>query len=839
MNKNAKRRLSSFLAFTLFLSSMTVNNVSIYAEDEAGLPDGFALTDVDEAVSEEALDFSTFSVEEDAPISAYTVEGDTFMSDEAVAEGTVIIDNEYATVYAGQNLQWQESDVFETGGIENKDFGDVVFKSKVRTSGVNTKATQTNAANDPATGAGTAKLSSNQRVAYKVVSKKPCKITAYASGGTHVLWLDSGTAESPNITLGSTSNGDATILGYTSGIDSVSADIDENQVAYFSGQGTNDNFLGIRVEKGSEPIQPTVTLTLDGEPITSAQDVEVSGFKFNSDSTSTNSTGMYTFNGLATYDYTITAKKDGVTYQGVFKAEADGSYSNTLDLQVIAAEAGIYLVDEGSNPIVGAKVTLDYFEGLTPKKAVAVTDAAGYASFDALVFGDYDVTVDGYDTKGYIFSPQKGALTDTVSFSEAKLTALPESAAVGDGNVYVGFAKNDSYTDPIYFSVQEAVDAAAEGSNVIIASGLYHEMVTIKKSLNLIGYGDDKPIIEYNDSQQGNDDNGKTRFHGDTLSIQAAEAVVRLENLVIENSAEDTNAAIVQNATALSSCYDSSNNNIVVSDCDIVATRDTIYTGKANCTDQWTFEGCAIYGFQDVVCGGGSANLIDCDWVLNMNSDARLLVPQCRTDGNITFMTAKNLNVVQADYFVKSETSGASFTKNAYLGRPWGNGSAASSTTQCIVEGVTDETGIVPETAYNGFDADNGLSAAGGLDAADWLVCVGEADGEHYYATTYRLDVNKVDKSKTEKVDGGVLVAGAFNKELLGVADSVGYAIFDTDGNFIGVAESSTVYKVKGGDGTMYSVSYVEGLEKFRVKAFAEIDGHRYIYGANNATVSV
>ena len=64
MNKNTKRRISSFLAFTMFLSTMTANNVSIYAENESGLPDGFALMEVDDTASEEALDFSSVDFEQ-------------------------------------------------------------------------------------------------------------------------------------------------------------------------------------------------------------------------------------------------------------------------------------------------------------------------------------------------------------------------------------------------------------------------------------------------------------------------------------------------------------------------------------------------------------------------------------------------------------------------------------------------------------------------------------------------------------------------------------------------------------------------------------------------------
>ena len=177
--------------------------------------------------------------------------------------------------------------------------------------------------------------------------------------------------------------------------------------------------------------------------------------------------------------------------------------------------------------------------------------------------------------------------------------------------------------------------------------------------------------------------------------ITTPSAEISIKNLRIENNSEDALGA-TGNATAFSSCVNASSNVITVDDCQIYASRDTIYTGKSNCTDQWTYNNCDIYGFQDVICGGGNVVLNNCNWILNMDSDARLLVPQCRTDANVTTMIANDLTIKTADKFVKKDE--ATFTKAAYLGRAWGNGKALASSSQCIVNDYTDETGAVPLT---------------------------------------------------------------------------------------------------------------------------------------------
>lgn len=57
---------------------------------------------------------------------------------------------------------------------------------------------------------------------------------------------------------------------------------------------------------------------------------------------------------------------------------------------------------------------------------------------------------------------------------------------------------------------------------------------------------------------------------------------------------------------------------VKLTNCTIWATRDTIFTGKVNANNTWTFDNCTIAGFQDVVCGTGDVTLNNCIWELSL-----------------------------------------------------------------------------------------------------------------------------------------------------------------------------------------------------------------------------
>lgn len=851
MNKNAKRRLSAFLTFTLIASSMTVNNVNTFAEGEESPEDGFALMGVDETVSEDALDLVTAEdaaddtadgkitcsavVEESGDPDFFDCIEFSDVDSGAIALDTVLIDNEYGTMTAAQELK---SANFITRGLKPVELDGFTYDSKIQSTSVDTTINEMTGNTGAPAGL--------YRLAYKIVAKQDCKVTVYANSGNHALLLDEHSADGnpADITIGVGTEmgyGVAKDLAFIEGRGKASADIDKGQIVYFGGQYTNDNFLGVRISESSKSVNAKVKLVAEGDKIDSFNDVQVSGFRASAASTSTNNDCEFEFTGLASYDYTITATNGIVgsgakSYQGVLHINDDGTYDSTLELKLVAEQGGITVVDEKGSPIKNVRVTLDYVDVTTPKREQAYTNDSGLADFGVLGYTDYTVTVDGFDVDKKVFSPTKGDAALTVTATPVAALEVPSIAQAGD--TFVGYAASDR----TYYSIQEAVDAAAEGGTVYVAPGEYRGRVSITKSVNIVGAGRDNTIIAYNDSQQGTDTGTpKTRFHGDTVVINAANATVNFENITIANDAESTIPGIVQNATALSSFLENevTANTINVKNCNIKATRDTIYTGPATSKNQWTFSNCDIYGFQDVCCGGGDAYINDCTWLINFNGDARFLVPICRNDGDISFMKATNLTIKLADSFVKAEEQGAEFKKKAYYGRPWGNGPALSSTTQVIIEGCTDEAKLVPDNMTFGFDADNGLSAVGDLAGTNWLVNIGKSD---IYYSTRRININKYNKDLSGNiVDGSYQLVGDFNTEFKDEYDAVGFAFFDEDNNFVGVSSNKTVYTVQdAADAPAYTVAYIDNVpNKFKVKSAASVGNKTYIFGSDNAVITV
>ena len=203
-------------------------------------------------------------------------------------------------------------------------------------------------------------------------------------------------------------------------------------------------------------------------------------------------------------------------------------------------------------------------------------------------------------------------------------------------------------------------------------------------------------------------------------------------------------------------------------------------------------------------------------------------------------MRAENLTIKTADELVKADIQGAEFTKNAFLGRPWGNGPALSSTTQAVVVSYTDDENIVPANTANGFDPNNGLSANGGLNETDWLV--GVEGFEDTYLTTRWVDVNKYNAELSgSTVRGSYQLVGDFNEDMKDELDGVGFAVYDSDNNLVGIASSKSAYTIKDSeDTTPHAVAYINNVpSKFKVRAAAIVEGDILIYGSNNATITV
>ena len=330
-------------------------------------------------------------------------------------------------------------------------------------------------------------------------------------------------------------------------------------------------------------------------------------------------------------------------------------------------------------------------------------------------------------------------------------------------------------------------------------------MVTITKDIKIVGNSAADTIITYNDSQSGNDStapNGateKTKFHGDTVAINGS-VNVEFENIQIKNTAE-ADLGVAQNATALSAYGDNLAATVKLTNCTIWATRDTIFTGKVNANNTWTFDNCTIAGFQDVVCGTGDVTLNNCIWELSLSSDARFFVPNSSSTVT-TKMVANNLTI--------NDTTDTGFTAKTYLGRGWGTSGCSLASTQVIVNGYTDNSGtLVTDGIYHGYDTSLANNDGTTLADANWLVRAKQ--NENFYTTNRDLDtvaINTLQTPVTKMEDGDYLFKGVVNNSLLAKADYIGFAVFNADGTFVGNTKNDTVYRVTGEEGdNLYTVT--------------------------------
>ena len=162
-----------------------------------------------------------------------------------------------------------------------------------------------------------------------------------------------------------------------------------------------------------------------------------------------------------------------------------------------------------------------------------------------------------------------------------------------------------------------------------------------------------------------------------------------------------------------------------------------------------------------------------------------------------------------------------------------------TSTTQAIIDGYIDDAKLVPSNMTFGYDADNGLSAVGDLGGTNWLVNAGQ---DNVFYSTRWININKYNKNLSgNTVDGSYQLVGDFNQEFKDEFDTVGFAFFDEDNNFVGLTSSKSAYTIQDSeDTTAHTVAYVDNVpKKFKVKSSASVGNMTYIFGSNNAVITV
>lgn len=716
---------------------------------------------------------------------------------EGYADGALVFENEYAAVYAAQKLSITGKPLTVNGRTYEKGF---------KTNSVNTVIDGT-----------------SFRLAFKVVVKKSTRVSADTSGGSK------NSIFSYDETAGTYTN----LTGLVPQSQTMYADLEAGTVAYIGNGGTNNSMLAVDIKKGPTPVTVTTKLTLGNSATTIPANAIVT---IGGQTVTADENGNIEFNGKTSTSYKVSYEANGVRYESTLSIGDDGTVTSTLNLPQVSGDATVTVKTANGTAVASKKVTLTYYVGAKPVFYTVTTDENGVATFPNLGFNTYNVAIAGYTSTTETFAPVEGNIALTINDATAKnYSTLPANAS--NDNLYVGYTPNATVTTT-YDSVQDAVDNATAGQTIYVAAGTYKEMVTITKDIKIVGNSAADTIITYNDSQSGNDStapNGateKTKFHGDTVAINGS-VNVEFENIQIKNTAE-ADLGVAQNATALSAYGDNLAATVKLTNCTIWATRDTIFTGKVNANNTWTFDNCTIAGFQDVVCGTGDVTLNDCIWELSLSSDARFLVPNSSLTVT-TKMVANNLTI--------NDTTDTGFTAKTYLGRGWGTSGCSLASTQVIVNGYTDNSGtLVTDGVYHGYDTSLANNDGTTLADANWLVRAKQ--NENYYTTNRDLDtvaINTLQTPVTKDEDGDYLFKGVVNNSLLAKADYIGFAVFNADGTFVGNTKNDTVYRVTGEEGdNLYTVNYFKNMpaEGCIVKGFVQYDGVKIMNEVSNQTVT-
>ncbi len=540
----------------------------------------------------------------------------------------------------------------------------------------------------------------------------------------------------------------------------------------------------------------------------------VAGTVYNTIGTKGSTIDIY-YTGTTTATITLTATTGLKNSSGTI-SEIGQVYIPTLAVKTITAEEVPKEVQANSN----VKITVS---NTNNGDVLVITDSSnaeykatissGIADFTgkAIYVGNATLSAEGYTL-------DPATITIATDTNEYTVTATPTATEViADGSdtsvLYAGYVAKDGYK--VYNTVQAAVDAAlSTGATIKLAPKTFTETVVVNKpNIKLIGTARDTSVITYNDSETKND----TYFHGATLAVLADG--FSAENLTVQNTAEEDGTAGGKNATALSMDYNNLTATVTITNCNLLAFRDTVYTGKTNANVTLTLDNCLITGFQDVICGSGNVTIKDCTMDTSRavnstisNGTARLFAPRGYSDtSKTTVYKAENLTIKSTD----------SKTNTIYFARAW-DGYTLDGTTkvwdgnnnvQVIVDGYT-----VDSSASSAFDGDtlygfeaNGINCTGITKNYFWLVR--KTNGTGNYNTTLASINETPVNTFNALVDEGSNVyrfIGIINSALVEDTNvsSVGFAV--TYGDKTVNMSDSIVYTED--NSTYYTVNFAENV---------------------------
>ncbi len=497
----------------------------------------------------------------------------------------------------------------------------------------------------------------------------------------------------------------------------------------------------------------------------------------------------------------VVAKDGEIYYTVTFNATVDGTTVNDwAGLKETLGNAPIVTVNGAAFTVSENDSGVGYVS-VPANAALKVNYTHGNYSMTAI-----DTTITGDTTITLVFTTQTSS--DKPQY---------EGEVDTDG-YYVGYAEV-SGAKGIYDTIQAAVDAvelAGGNATIYIADGRYEEEVVVEGN-GIKFQGQSMDVILTANNYEGKD-GIDINFHNPTLCIKGTG--FEATNMTIQNTAEDEGLTR-KNAPAVSVGPDSgATAGAAFTNCDILATRDTFYTGSNSADTTVTLTSCNIRGFQDVVCGSGEVTVENCTFSVNSNIEARLFAPRASEGSNKTVFTVNNLTIT---------TSTTRDTNAINLARPWISSDTKSEDNVIIITGYTTAN-TVAKTRLNrsiandnmyGFEKDGVGSGTTTDTTKDYWFLVKENESDTYYNTSYEdlpVYASATYVATHEVADEGQnnpahRIVGTITNAL--AADSnvneVGFNFYVGDTLTTRVSDS-TVYKVIGDDTAIYTVNFIEDI---------------------------
>lgn len=236
--------------------------------------------------------------------------------------------------------------------------------------------------------------------------------------------------------------------------------------------------------------------------------------------------------------------------------------------------------------------------------------------------------------------------------------ALAATAPEADQALYVAQDGSGEFS-----SIQQAVDAApATGARILIAPGVYREVVTVDKPHIEMRGADASRVVVVNDLSAGT--SGGT-LHSATVNVTADDFVA--EDLTIENDFNRTHPQLPVGSQAVALLV--IGDRAVFRRVRLLGNQDTVYAGSRNCAPDGPacisarqyFADCLITGNVDFIFGDGKAVFDHCE----IRSTAH----------RGGYLTAQSKHYSEEDSgFVFDHcklTADAGAETPVYLGRPW------------------------------------------------------------------------------------------------------------------------------------------------------------------------